>query len=279
MYLNSLAFGTSKTDFNSQFNQQLQFITDMFTNSNMEPLKPNGSAINQVRTDELAFDPSDPDVNPGDPPPEWELREHKLTCTGGPPCNDALLNRVPVTLTPANSFGWDNNVNSNPSNLPTTTLSDFLTDTTFGPQITAESHDIPLTYNGVAFLGGSSRQGRFSFESQAWVNTPPPFGTTFFPGNLTVRTRRRLLGLSTCNGCHYNETTTPEMHVAPRDYDVFSTVSPFLNISQTSVTNYSAVDPLGTTTKYNEPRRRICELLWLNDGNVTRLTTNAGRPH
>lgn len=51
----------------SSYNAALQALTDPVTAANAVPAKPNGSAINQVRTNEQIFD-SDP----------WELREFRL---------------------------------------------------------------------------------------------------------------------------------------------------------------------------------------------------------
>lgn len=273
--LNSIGFGAT-------FNQQLQSITDSFTGANLKPAQPNGSLLNQIRTDEIDFDPSDPNVQP----PQWEMREYKLTCAvGQPPCSTALVKRAPVTLTPDNSFGFDMNVNDD-LHLPPSTLSDFLQDATFGTQIDLESYSVPATYNGKPFQGGASRQGEFSSESQTWVNTknikPTNWTTTFFapntPSNLIVRNRRRLFGLGTCNGCHYNETKTMQLHVGTRDYNTSAALSPFLAVPATS--SYTVTDPVTKAPfAYSEPRRRICEFLWVKDGHFTRLTTNAGRPH
>jgi len=51
---------------NPAFNTALQQITDTFARANAAPAKPNGSALNQIRTDELEL---------GAP---WELREFRL---------------------------------------------------------------------------------------------------------------------------------------------------------------------------------------------------------
>lgn len=275
--LNSLNFAANATTFNNEFNNQLQFLTNYVTSPGLKPSQPNGSALNQIRTNEVDFDPADSTIGEVT---QWELREHKLTCAAGPPCSDALLKRAPVALTPANSFGYDLNVNSK-LDLPPTTLSDFLQDTTVGPQIDIENYDVPTTYNGLPFRGGSSRQGEFTFESQTWVTTAPPWSTTFFQGNATIRNRRHYFGLGTCNGCHYNETGTSQLHVANREFGISSDISPFLSVSHaSSSSNYRSKDPITKIdVVYNEPRRRICEFFWVQDGNLTRLTTNGGRPH
>jgi len=49
------------------YNDALQAITDQFTAANAAPTKPNGSALNQLRTNENALDPL------------WELREFRIS--------------------------------------------------------------------------------------------------------------------------------------------------------------------------------------------------------
>jgi hypothetical protein len=53
--------------FGEPYNASLQKITDAFSGAGVDPSAPNGSGINQVRTNEIIF---------GDP---WELREFHLT--------------------------------------------------------------------------------------------------------------------------------------------------------------------------------------------------------
>ncbi|UQA56870.1 choice-of-anchor X domain-containing protein [Polyangium aurulentum] len=63
----------------------LERITDQFARANAAPNKPNGSALNQVRTNEVAF---------GKP---WELREFRIAASG--PRAHMLL-QAPVAQTP-----------------------------------------------------------------------------------------------------------------------------------------------------------------------------------
>jgi hypothetical protein len=53
------------------YNAALQAITDQFTNANVAPLKPNRSALNQLRTNEIAI------ANPA-PDDRWQMREFRL---------------------------------------------------------------------------------------------------------------------------------------------------------------------------------------------------------
>ncbi|HVG31256.1 MAG TPA: choice-of-anchor X domain-containing protein [Pyrinomonadaceae bacterium] len=60
----------------ASYNAALQAITDQFTNANVAPGKPNGSALNQLRTNEIAI------ANPA-PDDRWQLREFRLPVGNG----------------------------------------------------------------------------------------------------------------------------------------------------------------------------------------------------
>jgi hypothetical protein len=86
--LGSIALGTP------QFNAALQAITDVFAGANADPSKPNGSSLNQLRTDEVAL---------GFP---WELREFHLDAT-----SHGLV-EAPVKQTPELTFNMGSIVTS-----------------------------------------------------------------------------------------------------------------------------------------------------------------------
>jgi hypothetical protein len=58
--------------FGPEFNKQLEKLTKIFTQPLCAPWKPNGSCINQIRTNEASLDPDK----------KWELREFRLTAQG-----------------------------------------------------------------------------------------------------------------------------------------------------------------------------------------------------
>ena len=66
--------GLGSHTFGPDYNAALQAVTDRFATIGASPAKPNGSAINQVRTNEVQL------VLPGST--LWELREFKLTLHG-----------------------------------------------------------------------------------------------------------------------------------------------------------------------------------------------------
>ena len=157
------------------FNAALEAITHRFARRDAAPTRPNGSAINQVRTNELAL---------GVP---WEMREFTLNASGRlvqtPP---ALVNETPALA----QF-----INAN-----TTALLDG-------------THQVPPTFEGQPFLGGS-----------VFLNFRPGWGA---PPVVLPEARFRF-SVNTCNGCHEAETATSFVHVAPREPGKVAGLSRFL---------------------------------------------------
>jgi hypothetical protein len=112
------------------YNVKLQAITDIFTKANAAPSKPNGSALNQLRTDEIDLDAP------------WELREFHVE-------TDHNLHEVAVKQTPDT-----NTING------TATLTQYAN--AKQAAILAGTYVIPATVPGsspgqtVPFQGGSS---------------------------------------------------------------------------------------------------------------------------
>ncbi len=102
---------------------QLQTLTDRFTQTGVMPGRPLGSALNQIRTNEVAL--AEP----------WEMREFVLTTEG--------LRPATTKLTPDISFQ------------NTSRLRDYLQANEAA--ILAEQHTVPETFSGVRFLAGAAR--------------------------------------------------------------------------------------------------------------------------
>lgn len=116
--LRSLALGSAA------FNPALQSVTDTFAKAGAAPTKPNGSALNQLRTDEIAL------ASP------WQLREFHIQA-------DHQLHQVVVKQTPQTSL---NN---------TQTLTNYINGNQ--AQILANTYLVPLDFPaGSHFLGGAS---------------------------------------------------------------------------------------------------------------------------
>jgi hypothetical protein len=106
------------------YNAALQSITDRFSGRNAEPGRVNGSALGQLRTNEIALEG------------RWELREFTLAAGTG------RLAPATVKLTPDNQFNF------------TATVSDFVNQNEAA--ILLEQHIVPESFGGAPFLGGSS---------------------------------------------------------------------------------------------------------------------------
>ncbi len=183
--LGSIAFGPS-------YNAALQQITDQFSRIGASPNKPNGSALNQARTNDFFL------LQP------WELREFKLLANADvvPP---VPLVEVTVAQTPANSRQH------------TQHLANYINQET--PAILAGQHVIPLSFQNLPFRGGAS-QHSLDFK---WDGPQPPNC-----GAINTPEARHIVSRDTCNGCHGGETSTVFKHVEPRQPNQVSTLSAFL---------------------------------------------------
>lgn len=175
--------------FGPSYNAALQAVTDTFTTINASPAKPNGSALNQARTDDFFL------------AAPWELREFTLQAAGGPV---ASLLMSTVAQTPAN-VRQNTGLLANYANVNT-------------PAILAGTNVVPLNWAGFPFRGGASRHTlNFNWDG------PPAACTSIANPNA-----RHELSLNTCNGCHGAETNTIFKHVQPRALGVPSALSGFL---------------------------------------------------
>lgn len=109
--------------FGEEYNAALQAITERFVGRGARPGHINGSALNALRTNEIAFGGI------------WELREFDLSPASG------LLEPTTVDLTPDGSF--DN----------TDTLAAYIAANQGA--ILVDRHVVPLTFDGQPFQGGA----------------------------------------------------------------------------------------------------------------------------
>jgi hypothetical protein len=183
------ALGT-KTLGTPEYNIALQAITDRFTSRGAAPKRFNGSAIGQVRTNELAL------AGP------WELREFEL---GAGENGVTRLNPAPVAMTPAQIF------NGSPA------LTQYITENATAIK---NGMEVPLTTTVGGTLLSFFRAGASPNQPTTW--TAPDLSPTLLP-------IRHLLALNTCNGCHSSrETRTSFLHVFPRQAGTVATLSGFL---------------------------------------------------
>jgi len=171
------------------YNAALQRITDVFATANAMPAKPNGSALNQLRTNENLLTPPT-----AVPPTQWELREFKLFCNDS---DRGFLRPVTVKQTPREDADG------------TRLLQHYITSTLPAPP----DHTVPLEwglpgFQMEPFLGGRAVMPPISITSgsAAWATT----------GATVNNMLRHDFALHTCNGCHSTETDTRFMHVGAR---------------------------------------------------------------
>jgi len=175
------------------YNTALQHITDQFSLAGEDPSKPNGSSLNQLRTNEIALSSI------------WELREFHLDSV-----SHQLLNAT-VAKTP--SVVIDN----------TATLDSFVNNEENASLLTNFGGvSVPLFYKGAPFLGGEAAVTNNDAADFHWDgNHPVPIG-------IHNDTTRMLFSLNTCNGCHSGETKTVFTQIQPTGFGAPAPLSNFL---------------------------------------------------
>lgn len=122
-----------------EYNAALQAITDRFTARDAMSDTVNGSALIDIRTNEIALSF------------QWELREFRLSPTTG------FLDPVPVFQTPDQSFNFSEK------------LGRFINENE--ASIVAETHEAPLSFEGAPF-GGASVFNNIDFWDAPGVVNP-----------------------------------------------------------------------------------------------------------
>lgn len=178
------------------YNAALQALTDSVTVANAEPSKPNGSAINQVRSNEIAL--SSP----------WQLREFALEAPFSSLVS-ATIKQTPDPGFPVPNFRfgspvtaafWEANAND----------------------ILCEKHSVPDSFMGNPFLGSHADYGFGTFWDAPTnpvslpISFPTCHKTNVTGGTPTVNGEvRHKFSLNTCDDCHSGETNTVFTHVNP----------------------------------------------------------------
>lgn len=171
------------------YNAALQAITDDVTTANAVPAKPNGSALNQLRTNEIALQFP------------WQLREFVIDGISG------NLESTTIKQTP----------DPDQFRLGSAVMADYMEQNV--EEILCESHTIPLSFNGAPFLGSFTDYG-FGTIWNAPANPvggfPPCHQSNVSLGVPTLKGEvRHKLSLNTCDDCHSGETSTTFTHVSP----------------------------------------------------------------
>ena len=217
--LSSLPLGSST------YNTALQVITDDVTLANAAPSKPNGSALNQLRTNEIAL--SFP----------WQLREFVI--------DSGNLVSTTIKQTPDPDLFRINSA----------VTAQYMENNAFS--ILCEINAVPEIFNSQPFLGSHADYGFGTIWNaptdpltlpasipactQTNVSSAPPS----VQGEL-----RHKLSLNTCDDCHSGETQTTFTHIKPGSFPI--SLSGFL-------TGVVVNDPGGETNvkrEFNDLLRR-----------------------
>jgi hypothetical protein len=122
-----------------EYNKALERLTETVARADSNPEKPNGSALNQLRTNEVSL--ADP----------WELREFTLG-----PEHSSFLNSTTIKQTPDREFNQ------------TGVLADFINQ--FESEILTDSHKVTEDFNGSPFLGAAIEYDSSDFWRADGIN-------------------------------------------------------------------------------------------------------------
>jgi hypothetical protein len=210
----------------ANYNNGLEAITEQIVKRNSDPLKTNGSALNQLRTNERSI---------GTP---WELREFRVM-----PTNGGHLEEVTVKQNPDTSF---NN---------TAALASYVNGSE--SEILTDRHTVPLNFpviGGVPFLGGAAPVvgDNIAFVWEA--------------AGITNLEARHHFSLNTCNSCHAGETGTTFLQVGVTGFGPSSApLARFLTGATPDITDdefFAFTDPrnAAVTHQFNDLRRRAADM-------------------
>ncbi|MHA7628075.1 hypothetical protein [Corallococcus sp. M7] len=179
------------SSFDAAYLSKLEAITESVVLAGKAPAKGNGSALNQLRTNEIALAPGG----------QWELREFQLADedpnAGTTTASNGLLRPHTVALTP-NDATHDSQIDPdvNTHVLGPVKAGINVTPTFNIPANCVSSFTVPHKVNGNPFLGGNA------------LVAPPTHWEAFGvnPGVAPEVCARKEFSGNTCNGCHFGDT-------------------------------------------------------------------------
>lgn len=221
------------------YNNALEKITNQFVLKNTSPTKPNGSSLNQVRTNDFVL---------GSP---WELREFNIDKTSH------LLINVTTKQEPQLRFN-----KQHPLQVPAdvTTMAKYVNTNTAA--IEANTYSVPEIEGGKHFLAGKAHT--LNPTTYHWNGT-----TSAGPEFITSDSARFVFSLNTCSGCHGGEANTGNfMHVGPGGttgvpavLSRFLTGAPPMSASPFIITDRAQRPvPPGKAREFNDLERRKIDL-------------------
>jgi hypothetical protein len=153
------------------YEAELESITETFAGVNADPSKPNGSSLDQVRTDEATV------VLP------WELREFHLG-------DDHFLHQATIAQTPDTSF---DNAGPHVGGAHSAELVAWVNENALA--IEQDQDTVPLTFP--LYPSRHFRGAAVGNEIDFWNGS-----------GIVTEAARHHLSLNTCDGCHGTETNT-----------------------------------------------------------------------
>jgi hypothetical protein len=173
------------------YNAALEAITEQVVTSNAGGTKPNGSALNQLRTNENELDDTGEGL-------DWQVREFRIDPT------THLLTEDTLTQTP----DWLLRFGPRPA--------DYVNG--HESSIKSGTYQVPLRYptRPDSFRAGALKYGLGTL----WDGLPS--------NPIPDRQARHLFSLNTCNGCHTGETHNVFTHVGPASFGTQAPLSAFL---------------------------------------------------
>ena len=203
------------------YKEDLEVLTNKVTDANVVPtiVNPNGSAINQVRTNEKIFAVVPSKNNPGWDAAFWELRQYEIDAAG-------FLTNAPTTNVPSEDDNFAKNAEF--QNLISNDVIDWVYNIAGGNT----SNEIRIQHGNYNIpddlLQPTARlqdELMHYFGLDYWFNTVSnnyltAFEATADPNQPFNKETRKQLSLNTCMGCHASETKTPFTMIRPLGYGV-----------------------------------------------------------
>ncbi|MEY2828745.1 MAG: hypothetical protein RIQ33_603 [Bacteroidota bacterium] len=213
--LSGMPFNSSLSTGNNNYNDNLQYITDIVTRVNAMPQRINGSAINRIRTNEKIFDLEDNEHGitfiswVGK---KWEFRQFELASNG-------LLEPVPVTNVPyfgVNDAEHSPNETSNQvighfDSQKSQTFLNWVSQNSF--HIEQGNFQIPKNLSAMSAPNYSELINYFVFD-QNYYNSEQ--------ADYNLKKVRHEISLNTCQGCHGGETKTEFTMITPMVYGQYA---------------------------------------------------------
>jgi hypothetical protein len=221
--------GYNLTDEMEEFRVALEDITETVINANAVSGKPNGSALNQLRTNEKVFSNTvSANLSEGAAwdAASWQFRQFEISNI------THHLTLVPLSNTPINE---DYNASHNTQivgftqRLTTSNLSEYLTEWAYKPinqiLIKKDKHKIPLEFNSYTLLDKAANvdaEYSFYWDLVYYTGSTIPYynpSVEQIANNTQAKENGKLirhhLSLNTCQGCHSGETKTLFTMVTP----------------------------------------------------------------